>query len=42
MLEVVVTAPDPYQVPAVCDDLGDQVSAIHITSLCCVGSYYTY
>lgn len=42
MLEVVVAASDAHQVPTVGDDLTNQISAIHITSLCCVGGYYTY
>jgi hypothetical protein len=36
MLEVVVAAPDPHQVPAVRDDMTYQISAIHSTSLWCV------
>lgn len=42
MFEMMVTAPDPHQIPAVCNDLADQISTVHITSLCCVGGYYTY
>lgn len=42
MLVVVMAAANPNQVPAVCDNLADQISTIHITSLCCVGGYCTY
>jgi hypothetical protein len=36
VLEVVVAAPDAHQVPAVRNDMSNQISAIHITSLWCV------
>jgi hypothetical protein len=42
MLEVVMTPPDSYQIPAVRDDLAYQKPAIHITSLWCSCGYYTY
>ena len=42
VLEVVMTASDSYQIPAVRNDLAYQKSAIHITSLWCAYGYYTY
>jgi hypothetical protein len=42
VLEVVMAAPDSYQIPAVRNDLAYQKSAIHITSLWCAYGYYTY
>jgi hypothetical protein len=36
VLEVMMATPDAHQVPAVCDDVTYQVSAIHSTSLWCV------
>jgi hypothetical protein len=42
VLEVVMTASDSNQIPAVRNDLAYQKSAIHITSLWCACGYYTY
>jgi hypothetical protein len=42
VLEVMVTASDSYQIPAVRNDLAYQKSAIHITSLWRACGYYTY
>ncbi|VVO44026.1 hypothetical protein PS723_06284 [Pseudomonas fluorescens] len=39
---MVMTASDPDQIPSIRDDLAYQISAIHITSMWCVGGYYTH
>ena len=36
MLEVMMAAPDAHQIPAICNDVSYQISAIHSTSLWCV------
>ncbi|KRP46181.1 hypothetical protein TU73_09440 [Pseudomonas libanensis] len=36
VLEMVMTAPDAYKIPTVCNDMTDQISTVHITSLWCV------
>ncbi|OAE15393.1 hypothetical protein A2T76_18740 [Pseudomonas brenneri] len=42
VFKMMMTAPDAHQVPAISHDMAYQISAIHITSLWCVGGDYNY